>query len=286
VQPKLSSIFRRTASLFLTGAAAVAFQGIVVQTASAHHLTVTASAACQSGAAVINYTAISWDQTDIAGSNPEIDILFNGVKVDSQPFTLATTPPNQFSGQKPAPAATNTVDVEGVAVGTWLDGVAGGQTSTVPGLVIPTDCAPGTGRFTGGGKQVMVGTVTITKGFEVDCDLHQPSNNMEINWADLGEHQFHLESFTSAVCTLVGDPTPPKAPVNKIVATGTGRLDGVDGYNIIFTLIDNGEPGAGNDEAGFLIFSGTPPPPGTGVVLNFPLSFVTDGNIQAHVDQR
>ena len=282
----LSLVLRRTASLFLTGAAAVAFQVIVVQPASAHSLRVTATAACQSGVAVINYTAISWDQTDSAGSNPEIDILFNGVKVDSQPFTLATTPPNQFSGQKPAPAATNTVDVEGVAVGTWLDGYPSGETSTVSGLSIPTDCAPGTGRFTGGGKQVIVGSVTITKGFEVDCDLHQPSNNMEINWANLGEHQFHLENFTSAVCTLVGNPTPPKAPVNKIVGTGTGRLDGVDGYNLIFTLIDNGEPGAGVDEAGFLIFAGSPPPPGTGIVLNVPLSFVTTGNIQAHVDQK
>lgn len=285
MQMNLSWVFRRTASLVVTGAAVIAFQGIVVQRASAHHLTVTASAACQSGVAVINYTAISWDQIDSAGSNPEIDILFNGVKVDSQPFTLATTPPNQFSGQKPASAGTNTVDVEGVAVGTWLDGFPSGQTSTVT-VTVPTDCAPGTGRFTGGGKQVIVGSVTITKGFEVDCDLHQPSNNMEINWADLGEHQFHLEHFTSAVCTLVGDPTPPKAPVNKIAGTGTGRLDGVDGYNIIFTLIDNGEPGAGVDEAGFLIFAGSPPPPGTGVVLNVPLSFVTTGNIQAHVDQK
>jgi len=282
---RLSSVFSRTASLFLTGAAAIAFQGIVVQMASGHSLTVTAAAACQNGVAVINYTATSWDQIDTAGSNPEIDILFNGVKVDSQPFTLATNPANQFSGQKPAPSGTNSVDVTAVAVGTWLDSFPAGQTSTVS-VSIPSDCAPGTGRFTGGGKQVIAGSVTITKGFEVDCDLHQPSNNMEINWFDLGEHHFHLESFTSAVCTLVGDPTPPKAPVNKIVGTGTGKLDGVDGYNLIFTLIDNGEPGAGVDEAGFLIFAGSPPPPGSGVVLNVPLSFVTTGNIQAHVDQR
>jgi hypothetical protein len=141
----LSSIFRRTASLFLTGAAAVAFQGIVVQTASAHSLTVTATAGCQSGAAVISYTAISWDQTDIKGTNTEIDILFNGTKVDAQPFTLATTPPNQFSGQKPAPAGATSVDVEGVAVGTWGDLFPNGQTSTFT-VAVPTNCAPPPGE--------------------------------------------------------------------------------------------------------------------------------------------
>src|SRR5690348_13555638 len=95
----ISSIFRRTVPVLLTGVAAIAFQGIAVQTAAAHSLTVVATAGCQAGAAVVNYTATSWNQTDITGSNTEIDILFNNVKVDSQPFSLATTPANQFSGQ-------------------------------------------------------------------------------------------------------------------------------------------------------------------------------------------
>ena len=93
---------KRIAWLFLIGALAVSFQGIVARTASAHTLTVTATASCVNGAAVISYTAISWNPGGTGGSNTEIDILFNGVKVDAQPFSLATTPADQFSGQMPA----------------------------------------------------------------------------------------------------------------------------------------------------------------------------------------
>src|SRR5262249_50029390 len=67
-------------------------------------------------------------------------ILFNGVKVDAKPFSLATTPPNQFSGQKPAPAGAS-VTVRGVAVGAWGDGFGNGQISEVT-IPVPTDCAP------------------------------------------------------------------------------------------------------------------------------------------------
>jgi hypothetical protein len=149
---------------------------------------------------------------------------------------------------------------------------------------IPNDCKQGNGRFTGGGKQVVAGVATVTKGFEVDCDLHQPSNNLEINWSDAsgGTHHFHMLSFLSAVCTLNGNPHPPKAPVNTIVASGTGRYDGVDGFTVQFTLIDNGEPGT-NDQAGFMIFETANP---SNVVLAIPVLTITTGNIQAHVDQR
>jgi hypothetical protein len=143
--------------------------------------------------------------------------------------------------------------------------------------------ASGTGRFTGGGKQVIVGVVTITKGFEVDCDLTTPSNNLEINWSDAsGTHQFHMENFMSAMCTLNGNPVPPKSPVNTIVASGTGRYDGVEGFTVQFTLIDNGEPGT-NDQAGFMVFETANP---SNVVLAFPVMTITTGNIQAHIDQR
>jgi hypothetical protein len=260
---------------------AVAFHGFLAGTASAHSLTVTATAACSAnGIPVITYTVVSWDTTDLAGSNAEIDILFNGVKVDMQAFTVATM--NQFTGTMPAPSGTNTVIVEGVAVDKWADGFPSGQTSSVT-VTVPTNCAPGTGRFTGGGKQVSVSGVTVTKGFEVDCDLTTPSNNLEINWTDSsGTHQFHMLSFLSALCTLNGNPAPPKAPVNTIVASGTGRFDGVDGFTVQFTLIDNGEPGT-HDQAGFLIFQTNNP---LNVVLAVPLETITSGNIQAHVDQR
>jgi hypothetical protein len=72
------------------------------------------------------------------------------------------------------------------------------------------------------------------------------------------------------------------APVNTIVGKGTGRYDGVDGYTIEFTLIDNGEPGI-YDAAGFKIYETANP---SNVVLNVPVQVVTSGNIQAHVDQQ
>jgi hypothetical protein len=129
-----------------------------------------------------------------------------------------------------------------------------------------------------------VGIATLTKGFEVDCDLHQPSNNLEVNWKDPSAvaHHFHMETFDSAVCTLNGNPVPPKAPVNTIVASGTGRFDGDLGFTVQFTLIDNGEPGT-NDQAGFMIFETANP---ANVILAFPVMTVTTGNIQAHVDQK
>lgn len=272
------TMFRQIACLFLMGA-------ITSGVAWAHHLTVTATASCVKGVPVISYTAVSWctGGTGSGCNNPEIDILFNGVKVDAEPFSFTTTPPDQFSGQRPAPSSTTTVIVEGAAVGTWDDGFLNGQTSDAT-VTIPTNCSPGTGRFTGGGKQVIVGGATITKGFEVDCDLTQPSNNLEINWSDTsGEHQFHMLTFDSALCTLDGNPAPPKAPVNTIVASGTGRYDGNDGFTVQFTLIDNGEPGAGVDKAGFMVFETANP---LNVVLSFPVITTTTGNIQAHVDQR
>ncbi len=90
-------------------------------------------------------------------------------------------------------------------------------------------------------------------------------------------------NFLSAVCTLNGNPKPPIAPVNTIVASGNGRYDGINGFTVEFTLVDNGEPGAGNDAAGFKVYETLNP---SNVVLNFTVQFVTKGNIQAHVDQK
>lgn len=275
----------KLAPAVLAGAALLAFQAISVQKAYAHHPNIAATATCSNGAAVINYTATSWDQNpaDPGGSNPEIDIYFNGVKVDMGAFSASTVPPDQFSNTLPAPAATNTVDVQAVAAQPWGDQWPAGDVSSIVTVTIPTNCAPGTGRFTGGGKQVSVGGVTVTKGFEVDCDLHKPSNNLEINWSDsTGTHQFHMTAFTSAVCSLTGNPTPPPAPVNNIIGTGTGRFDGTYGYTVVFQLVDNGEPGT-SDMAAFWVYqTGN----SSNTVLNVPLEVITGGNIQAHVDQK
>jgi len=275
-------MYKRSVRLFLVATLAICFLGVMAGTASAHHPIITATASCSNGAAIISYTSTSWDPGFTDGVNPEIDILFDGVKVDMGAYTFADG--FQFSNQKPAPAAALSVDVEALVVGIWGDGFAAGQSAVVT-VTIPTDCSTGIGRFTGGGKQVDISGLTITKGFEVDCDLHQPSNNLEINWADAsgGSHHFHMLNFLSAACAFNGNPKPPVAPVNTIVASGTGRYDGVDGFTVEFTLIDNGEPGAGNDAAGFKVYETLNP---SNVVLNFTVQFVTKGNIQAHVDQK
>ena len=154
------------------------------------------------------------------------------------------------------------------------------------------------GRFTGGGKEIDVGgapmNIAVTQGLELDCDLN-PSDNLEINW--LG-NQFHLENFTFAACSFVKKPAPPQAPVNTMNGQGTGRFDGTHGYTIVFTLVDNGEPGV-NDTACFEIYSPANAPNLTGNptcdalhstdpgdILDLPSTNLTFGNIQAHPDQR
>lgn len=278
----------RVASLVLAGAAMLVLQLTAVQKAYAHHPNVTASAACSNGVAVINYTASSWDpgNPNGDGDNPEIDIKFNGVVLASGAFLPTQTPPDQFSGTVNAPQGATTVDVQAIAVGIWGDGYPAGDVSGIVTVTIPTDCGTGTGvgRFTGGGKQVTVANVVVTKGFEVDCDLHQPSNNLEINWSNPGEsgsHHFHMTSFLAAVCTLTKKPNPPTAPVNTIVAMGTGNFDNTGGYTVQFELVDNGEPGT-SDAAMFKVYETSNP---GNVVLNAPLQVISGGNIQAHVDQ-
>jgi hypothetical protein len=61
-------------------------------------------------------------------------------------------------------------------------------------------------------------------------------------------------------------------------ATGTGLLNGVPGATIQFTLIDDGEPGAGVDIARYFIRDAS-----GNVVLDCPLQVLDQGgNHQAH----
>lgn len=255
---------------------ALCFCGIAAQSTSAHSLTLTANAFCDArNNAIISYTATSWLTTGAPGANnAEIDILFNGTQVDKGAFTPSNG--DQFTGQKPAPGGNTSVTVEAVAADAWDDGFPSGETSSVV-VSIPSTCA--TGRFTGGGKELdLANGVFVTQGFEVDCDLN-PSNNLEVNWA--GNH-FHMENFLSAACSLVNNPAPPKAPINTLIGMGTGRYNGVDGYTVQFTLIDNGEPGTG-DQIAITIYETTNT---SNVVLSFGLTNLVGGNLQAHPDQR
>ena len=152
----------------------------------------------------------------------------------------------------------------------------------LPGECDPTKqvCdAPVDGRMTGGGGQITIGSMFISRGFTIHCDIVL-SNNLEINWPG---NKWHLDKpLTSALC--IDDPAiapePPPAPFDTFIGEGIGRLNGVDGYLVRFTFADAGEPGGKNDRAQIVITA-----PDGSVVLNVPMSFLDRGNIQAHYDQ-
>ena len=259
--------------------AAVALQFLVAGTALAHHPEITASAACDDeGNLVISYTATSWLTTGEPGSgNPQIDILINNIKVDQGAFA---SPTYSFSGTALAPAGTSAT-VAALAVGTWDNGFEGGQSTAITVDYPAEPCVqPAYGRFTGGGHQIRVDQVRVTRGLTIHCDLLL-SNNLEINWQG---NQFHMTEHLSTVqCS--DDPlivqAPPVAPLDTLIGVGTGRYNGVDGYTIHFTLVDAGEPGS-LDQAAFHVFETANP---GNVVLDVPLQILTGGNLQAHYDQ-
>src|SRR5580765_3721231 len=277
-------MLRKTAGLFLMAMAAVGFQALVLGTASAHGVNVTASGSCVDNVATISFTA---NETITALSNPSIGIFFNDINGIGNPVTTGVFKSSNgfmFSGQAPAPPFTTSVTVTVIALAPWTeDNFPGGQTFTVTVDISTLKCAPpASGRFTGGGKDVQVGCVTVTQGLTLHCDLIL-SNNFEINWKDAaGTHQFHLLNHTFADCTeIVGNQPPPAAPLDTMRGIGTGRFDGTDGFTVDFTLFDGGEPGT-SDTIRIKIFETANP---TNVVLDLPTTFLSGGNLQAHFDQ-
>lgn len=153
------------------------------------------------------------------------------------------------------------------------------------------------GRWTGGGTiddgAYLPEGVRVTHGFELHNDLRKP-NNLEVNW---GGNHFHMTELTFADCWLSDEyplPNPPKAPVNVVVGIGTGKYNGVDGYNIGFRFTDAGEPGS-NDFARIVItepgvpittamLAGPGPVLITGTVLEVDGN-LNKGNHQAHFDK-
>lgn len=246
--------------------------------ASAHSLTISAVGVCVDGVASISYDATSWSPNPLEGENPLIEIRVNGTLVDVGAFVF---PDNSFSGLVDAPD-DDSATVEAFAAGNWGNGNAGGQSAGTT-VTIPADC-PGTsgnGRFTGGGHQIRVDNVRVTRGLTIHCDLLL-SNNLEINWQG---NQFHMtEHLVTVACS--DDPAiiqaPPPAPLDTLVGVGTGRYNGTDGFTIEFTLVDGGEPGAGVDYAALLVYETANP---GNIVLNIPRQVVTGGNLQAHYDQ-
>jgi hypothetical protein len=274
----------RTLFLLLAAVVAIGFQSMLASTASAHDVNVTASGSCVNNVATISFTA---NETHFAFSNPSIGIFFNdtsGIGAAVVTGAFNSTDGFKFSGQAPAPPFTTSVTVTAIALAPWTDGFPGGQSHTVSVDISALKCAPpATGRFTGGGKDIQSGVVTVTQGLTLHCDLLL-SNNFEINWKDAaGTHQFHLLEHTFASCTENPNiiQAPPAAPLDTMVGKGIGRFDNVVGYTIEFTLVDAGEPGT-SDTIKIKIYETDNP---TNVVLDLPTTFLAGGNLQAHFDQ-
>ncbi len=270
--------------LSLAGVAAVALQSFIAGTALAHFPTISAVAVCdESNELVIEYTSTAWVPavpTIPKRTNPQIDILVNNVVVDTGAYNVGNN--FSFSGTVPAPPGTSAT-VSALAVAIWGDGFPAGQSRSVT-VIYPTEpcTAPSLGRFTGGGHQIRItDQARITRGLTIHCDLLL-SNNLQVNW--LG-NKFHMtEHLQTVACT--DDPdiiqAPPPAPLDTLIGVGTGRYNGVAGFTIEFTLVDQGEPGGGSDQAALKIFQTSNP---GNVVLNIPLQQITGGNLQAHFDQ-
>jgi hypothetical protein len=114
--------------------------------ASAHDLSVSATATCaEGGGYLVSYTATAWagDGTDASRTNPNVIIgaVVNGFgsDVDSGAFTA---PSFSFSDQFVVPATTTTLTVTSFAAAPWGDGFTGTQFASTP-VDLPTDCTPG-----------------------------------------------------------------------------------------------------------------------------------------------
>lgn len=280
----MAKILTRAGAVLAVLAGVLAFS---VSPAGAHHPEIEGSIECPAtgGDAVVNYTATAWvplNGNEIGRQNDLIEIYANGALIGSGSFDAPTY---SFTGSAPLPAGLgvgDTVTLTALAVGDWGSGAAGGSSRSVDLTVPDLVCEEPTldGRFTGGGHQIRVDGVRVTRGLTIHCDLLL-SNNLEINWQG---NQFHmLEHLTTLEC--FDDPAiiqaSPPAPIDTLVGTGTGRYNGEEGYSITFELQDHGEPGRNSDMMSIYIVHDA----SGDVILDIPLQHLTGGNLQAHADQ-
>lgn len=188
---------------------------------------------------------------------------------------------------------TTTTGVGPMAQG-YVNGLNSGGTPTNAGAlaVFTNTPEPMDGRMTGGGVIRLAGyvdgelvEVKFTHGFTLHCDIVL-SNNLEINW---GGNQWHIEKESLENVFCIDDPAvapePPAAPFDTFISNAWGRLNGVWGSYIAFTLQDAGEPGGKNDKAGLAIWAVGADPSVDAPVVVVPFDYTVHGNIQAHYDQ-
>lgn len=206
------------------------------------------------------------------------------VWISGEPGDLVTVTEDVPPGYTPSYVRTTLIQgittVDPPVQGSSASALVSGNSAAL--VIFTNTAAPaiGTGRFTGGGFQIVVGIGRISRGLTIHCD-RLLSNNLEVNW---NGNQFHMtDHLTTVECS--DDPNidqkPPVAPLDTLIGVGTGRYNGQSGYTIEFTLVDAGEPGR-NDKAALKIFQTSNP---SNVVLDVPLVFLDGGNLQAHFDQ-
>jgi hypothetical protein len=155
---------------------------------------------------------------------------------------------------------------------TGVNGVGAKGVLVVPGNT-PTSLP---GRMTGGGTFAAADGTIVSHGFELRCNAQDPRQNLEVNWGK-GE-KFHLDTVTTVTCLddPAINPTPPPAPFDTMILTGTGKYDGQSGATISLVFTDAGEPGT-NDSVQMVIKDS-----GGNTILSVPATKLLGGNQQAH----
>jgi hypothetical protein len=232
-------------------------------------------------------TNVAGDFTmNVTATNPSDD-SFSGVE---NPGTVITVFPGPYSVTETGPSGyigTSSADCSGtIAIGetkicTWTNDDTPGH-FTGGGSVFPS----ATSIQSGGGKSPK--DTRVTHGFTLHCDVNRLPNRLEVNWGPAKNAQkFHLLMLDTAMCTDNPDidPQQPRAEIDTIFGTGTGRFQAgktkeMDA-TIEFTFTDDGEPGR-DDTANIIItVPGLTPAVvlDTGGALNLNM-----GNQQAHQD--
>lgn len=114
------------------------------------------------------------------------------------------------------------------------------------------------GRFTGGGDVNRATPAEAHFGYQLYCSPEVAPQHLTVTFLGCFNHRqdprrltFHLDqdAITSEVCSLEGDPTPPRAPINRIDLSAGGWITPANATSpdlpatVEATILDNGEPG-------------------------------------------